>query len=308
MFVKDLFESALAEKCKLKGRKLHMESCTYTAFYEQWREDLFERAMRLFIWDTKGTVPEHEIELRLVLDGKCAITRGKNDDAMYAMFTSMHGITEYSDIYLKGFARCPKWTKQVTWGEDAILIQNDALKTAIYPLIHHYAMLLAHAEISFIDSLIGLRDLGGAPVVKDEQQKESVLEYQAKRFNGEYGTMRDMSMLGIDYLGGDRSRGSEIASIWETRNKILNAFYADLGVKTAIDKRSNTIVEEVEADNSMLLLNISDMLKWREQACEDVYKLFGVRWSVKVNPEINYDKGGAADDLSKSDERESEEQ
>ena len=72
----------------------------------------------------------------------------------------------------------------------------------------------------------------------------------------------------------------------ETRENLLNAFYSDLGVKTAWNKKGNMINEEVEANNSMLLLNISEMLDQRKQGCEKVNKLFGTNWSVEISPEI----------------------
>ena len=31
--------------------KLARESCTFNAFYEYWRDQLFERIMRLFVWE-----------------------------------------------------------------------------------------------------------------------------------------------------------------------------------------------------------------------------------------------------------------
>lgn len=302
MYLDELFGSAVG--AKLNAKRYHMASCTYTAYYQFWRENLFERAMRLFVWDTGDTVPPHEIEMRLILEGFCAITKSKTSKDLLAMFTSLHGVTEYTDIKSKGYVRCPKWTKEVTFGKDAVLICNDSLKTAVFPLIHHYATLLAHAECSFVGSLVGARDLGGAPVVHDESQKESVLEYQAKRFNGEWGVMRDASMLGIEYLNAESASGTHIGELWETRNKILNSFYADLGIKTALEKRSNTIVEEVEADTSMLLLNISDMLKWREKACEEVNAMYGTSWSVKLSPEIEAERKEDARDEKEDDSAE----
>ena len=74
----------------------------------------------------------------------------------------------------------------------------------------------------------------------------------------------------------------------ETREKLIKSFYSDIGVRSAFEKRNNTVQAEVEADTSLLLLNLSDMLLQRERACEEVNNMFGTNWSVHVAEEIDY--------------------
>ena len=76
--------------------------------------------------------------------------------------------------------------------------------------------------------------------------------------------------------------------IMETREKLIKSFYSDIGVRSAFEKRNNTVQAEVEADTSLLLLNLSDMLHQREIACKQVNGLFGTNWSVHVAEEIDY--------------------
>ena len=46
-----------------KVTKINKDSCTYNFFYNYWRDILFERVMRLFIWDGVGdSLPVKEIE------------------------------------------------------------------------------------------------------------------------------------------------------------------------------------------------------------------------------------------------------
>ena len=45
---------------------------------------------------------------------------------------------------------------------------------------------------------------------------------------------------------------------------------------------------EVEADTSLLLLNLSDMISKREEGCKLVNKMFGTNWSVHIAEEIDY--------------------
>ena len=45
---------------------------------------------------------------------------------------------------------------------------------------------------------------------------------------------------------------------------------------------------EVEADTSLLLLNLSDMIHYREKGAEEVNKMFGTNWTVHIAEEIDY--------------------
>ena len=74
---------------------LAKESSTFNAGYLYWREQLFERIMRLFVWENTGDVKPKEIEQRLLLQGHCGIT--KLDNELTAMFGSFHGVTKYLD-------------------------------------------------------------------------------------------------------------------------------------------------------------------------------------------------------------------
>ena len=45
---------------------------------------------------------------------------------------------------------------------------------------------------------------------------------------------------------------------------------------------------EVEADTSLLLLNLSDMIESRKKGADKVNKMFGTNWSVHIAEEIDY--------------------
>lgn len=269
-----------------KVSKLAKESCTYNVMYRYWRDSLFERVMKLFVWENTGDVPPKEIEARLILKGHCGITKYK--DEITAMFGSFFGVTKYQDEWTNYNVRCPLYSGNKIIGKNVIVINNNSLRNATYNLIHHYACLLAHTEVTLTNILINARDSGGVPVVSTEKQKTSISEYQAKIFNGQYGVVTDIGNLGIEYMGTDKRTQQEIMAIMDTREKLLKSFYSDIGVRSAFQKRNNTIEAEVQADTSLLLLNLADMLKSREEGCAKVNKLFGTNWSVHIAKEIQY--------------------
>lgn len=268
--------------------KVARESTTYNAYYNYWRNSLFERVMRLFIWEDTGDVDPKEIEQRLILQGHCGVTRLDNEKVLTAMFGHFFGPTKYRDEWKFYNVRCPIYSGTRTIGEDIIVINNNALRNPTYELIHHYATLLAHSEVTLCNALVNVRDSGGVPIASTEKQKKSIEDYQGKVFNGQYGVVSDIGMLGVNYAGSDRRTNQDIMDIMEIREKLIKSFYSDIGVRSAFEKRNNTVMAEVEADTSLLLLNLSDMIKQRKDAVEKINALFNVNWSVRIADEIDY--------------------
>jgi hypothetical protein len=262
------------------------ESSTFNAFYEYWRDALFERVMRLFVWENTGEVPAKEIEQRLILKGHCGITKMKGE--LTAMFGTFHGVTKYMDEWKEYTVRSPIYADNRKIEKDIVVINNNALRNPTYEIVHHYSIMLAHNEVTLVNMLVNARDSGGVPIATTEKQKRSILGYLGKLFNGQYGVVTDLGSLGINYAGSDRKTAQSIMDIMEVREKLIKSFYSDIGVRSAFEKRNNTIVAEVEADTSLLLLNLSDMIDCRERGCEEVNKMFGTNWSVHVAKEIDY--------------------
>lgn len=268
--------------------KVARESTTYNAYYAYWRDSLFERVMRLFIWKNTDNVDPKEIEQRLILQGHCGITKINNESELTAMFGHFFGPTKYQDEWKFYNVRCPIYSGTRTIKKDIVVINNNALRNPTYELVHHYATLLAHTEVTLCNALVNVRDSGGIPIASTEKQKKSIEDYQGKVFNGQYGVVSDIGMLGINYAGSDRHTNQDIMDILETREKLIKSFYSDIGVRSAFEKRNNTVMAEVEADTSLLLLNLSDMIKQRENGATEVNKMFGTNWSVRISDEIDY--------------------
>lgn len=83
-----------------------------------------------------------------------------------------------------------------------------------------------------------------------------------------------------------------------SKKNLLRSFYADIGVRASFDKKSNAVIDEVTADTSMLLYNVSDMLEERKKGCDQVNKLFGTSWTVRLSDEIDYSTENQPEDLT----------
>lgn len=265
---------------------------TFLQAYLYWVDNLFERIMRLFVWDGAGDILPKEMESRILINGHCGIINFYDGvtEELTAMFGSFYGVGKYFDEKPFYNMHCPIWAGSGRIGYDTAIIENTSLKNACLPMVKRYAYMLAHTEVSLVKALINLRDSGGVPVATSSKQKADIEDYQQKLFNGEDGVVIDFGALGVEFAGTDRHTNQSILDIMEVRQKLLKNFYSDIGIRASFDKRSNTVVNEIEADTTMLLFNITDMLEARKKSAGRVNDLFGVNWSVKVSPEISYEE------------------
>ena len=266
------------------------EAGTFLSAYIYWTDNLFERIMRLFVWAGAGDILPKEMESRILIAGHCGVINFFDGitEELTAMFGSFYGVNKYFDEKPFYNLRCPIWAGSGRIGYDTCIIENTSLKNPCLPMVQRYAYMLAHTEVSLVKALINLRDSGGVPVATSSKQKADIEDYQQKLYNGEDGVVIDFGALGVEFAGTDRHTNQSILDIMEVRQKLLKNFYSDIGIRASFDKRSNTVVNEVEADTTMLLFNITDMLEARKRSADRVNKMFGVNWSVDVSPEINY--------------------
>lgn len=298
-YVNELVDTGRLDYLKLAEKGLE-KACTYPDFFRYWRENLFERLMRLFIWEGMDEPLPKEIEQRLILAGHCGIAQFQ--DKLTAFFGSFYGVTVYQDMWTNYNVHSPIYSASKTIDEDIVIIDNNSIRNPSFEHVNHYASLLAHAEVTLLQQFVQARDSGGVPIARTEAAKQSLLNYQAKLFNGKIGVVTDLAGIGVEYQGSDRHTSLDIGGVWEVRTKLLKQFYADIGVRSSFEKRSNAVTDEVTADTSMLLYNVSDMLKCRRNACDKINNLFGTNWSVRISDEIDYNEENEPEEKVKEEE------
>lgn len=276
----------------LKGAE---KACTYPDFFRYWRDNLFERLMRLFIWENTGNLDPKEIEERLFMAGHCGIANYENE--LTAFFGSFFGPTKYYDEFTGYTVHCPVYSNTYKIGDDIVIINNNALKNPSLEHVTHYAQLLAHAEVTLLKLFVEARDCGGVPIAQNEKAKQSLLKYQKDMYLGKIGVVTDLAGIGVEYLGSDRRSALQIDAVYEVRKNLLKSFYADIGVRASFEKKSNAVTDEITSDSSMLLYNVSDMLEERKKGAEAVNDMFGTSWTVRLSDEIDYTDENQPEDL-----------
>lgn len=294
-------QGALPEFVDIKNLQ---NACTLPDFYKYWRDNLFERLFRLFIWEGTNDLEAKEIEERLFIQGHCGLAKYKGK--VTAFYGSFFGVTVYQDEWTGYNVHSPIYSNTYKIGKNITIIDNNSLRNPSLEHVNHYAKLLAHVDVTLMKQLVEARDPGGVPIAQNEKAKQSLYDYQKKMYVGKIGVVSDLAGIAVDYLGADRHTNIDINASWDVRTKLLKQFYADIGVRATFDKKSNAVVDEITSDSSMLLYNVSDMLECRKNGAEKANKMFGTNYSVRLSDQINYTAENEPDEIKAAEERREE--
>lgn len=246
-----------------------------------WRNALLEKCMRIFKWDgLPETIPQKEIELRLIFRGFGGVV--KQNNKYFVTFGEMSGVTEYADEFTVYTFANPKFSGVRKINDSCVIIDNNSVRNPLYPLIERYAILLAHADLSLQAVLINSRATG-IIASKDQQQADSVKEWYNALVDGRTMSIVDSDNMdslinaqGLRNISTTYPSSTSINDYFSITQNLLKSFYNDIGVKMGVEKRERVITDEVNSDEQRLLFNLDDMLYCRKKACEDLKNVFGI--------------------------------
>lgn len=277
-------------------KKVVKSQMTFMPCFKYWQKILLEYATRLFSYEgLPESIPAHEIDLIAYLVGYCPLVTVTNDgkvEWIAANSSGMFGLTDYLDMFKKVNFGTPLHFGERTIGKNAIIVPNNSLKTPLVMRINHYATLLAHTDISLVAELVNDREIDYMEAI-NSSAAESMQEQFSKRYDGVPSVIvnKGFAQFKHNFLSGRSNDQSQ--KLWDLRNNILSGFLEEIGVKKSGDKKERMVTDEVAADDTMLTLNITDMLECRQKAFEEFNDLTGYNVTVSANVDYtNYDEGG----------------
>ena len=277
-------------------KKAIKSQMTFMPCFRYWERTLLEYATRLFSYENlPESIPAHEIDLIAYYTGYCPLVTVVNDskiDWIAANSSGMFGLTDYLDMFRKVNFNTPLHYGERTIDKNCIIVPNNSLKTPLIWRIDHYATLLAHVDISVVAELVNDREIDIIEAI-NATAAEAAKENYSKRYDGVPQAVinKGFSQFKHNFITGRSNDQSE--KLWDLRNNILSAFLEEIGVKKSQDKKERMITGEVNSEDKLLTLNISDMLECRQVAFKKFNELTG--YDVKVSCNIDYttrDEGG----------------
>lgn len=278
--------------------------------FQYWFYKLLGFCISIFEYENlPGSIPSRELELLFILQGYAtpfywqgepvAIPTHIYDfDIYYTPTTGTFGnpLIPYKRLYFQN----NKNHKQ-----NAVLMFNNDIQTNIFnnytiegswiTLISRYARRLADVESS--ENLYTIKSrFGNVPVSSKSTVRDSITNFINKVKAGELDAITDDPIINCFRTVEFGNTTSETLMSYQTaRDKIIEEFMRDIGVKFANQKKAQVNNDEIQSDEQLLLVSLDDTLKTRKRGLEDFNKFFGTHTTVRINPKYDrstFTKGG----------------
>lgn len=281
--------------------------------YDYWYFKLLNLVINMFDYDNLPSgISRRDIEINLIMTGH-AVILAKKDGTLFTPLTCVFGYDEYYQPVWASFANPVVITaKKYTIGEDCEIIYNNSLQDSIYYIkadsglstfVGRYARQLADVEATANIYSVNSR-LVSIPVSNDNSVIESLKAFFTNLSFGKRAIVTDSNIIeNFRNVDINRTGIKDGINDWLiARDKILEQFFRDLGIRMNNQKKAQVNSEEVESNDQLLLISADDMLKTRQDGIEKVNNMFGTNITVKLNPLYNIKnvEGGDTDVTTQS--------
>lgn len=278
------------------GRKLKVWNfqTVYFSFFYQLCSNMFK-------YDTLDAVLCKEIEKRLFYFGRCGIVKHNGVLAAVNADTSDPDIygrpRKFTFSFMNGEPDNDSKSKpyERTIGQDGVLGINTYNRMPTALIAEAFAFMVAHADTSVSNDLINMRMMD---ILKasTESQAEQARAYLNKVYTGDQACILD-KQEDMEIIR-QTSAHVSIPETLEARDRYLRDFFNIIGVNRFEEKKERVVVDEVNANEPMLKLDIADMYEQRKLMCANIGKVFGIKCSVIPMVDIDGDdtiEGGGED-------------
>lgn len=288
--------------------------CNVDFNFNTYFDMLVNKCCNLFKWENlPETVDERYLNMSLVLSGKVCWT--EFNDKLYVATGNWGGEPNaYYEPTIFTIANPVLGSKQVKirnkdGSEDienltGILMANSDVDAesdrgvgGLYGLIYQTAGLLADnissLNVAQINSRVAL--LFTADSRAEAETGEKVLQdiYSGKPYK--ILAQNIVEKFGINPVASSSSSSQTLMNLMEVHQYLLAQFYNELGINSSFNmKRERLNTAEVEQSTGCLDINIWNMLKNRQEACERINAKYGTNISVNLNEDIFYLNSGNA--------------
>lgn len=281
---------------------------------------LLDIAVDIFEYEgLPDTLPQEEIEKRLITSGHCAIVKHPKYGLIAVDSTlfnrDLYGRYERINTYnpFKGFLLGGYLPGNKVIGEQCEVIYNSSVERWVdmpglmsnnfWQTIQRYARVLADIDSTIHSEMVQLRT-PYVMIATSQQNKESALSLIKSVQAGETEVAIDEFFIkNLTALKIKDVVPNSLNELIETKNSILKQFLADIGIYSTDDKKERLIVDEVQQENQNVKVFIYSMLKARMKGIEKVNALYGLNIKVGLRKEL-YDESELYEEGDEIDESE----
>ena len=266
--------------------------------YDYWYFKLLNLCINMFEYENLPSgLTARDLEINLIMTGH-AIILAKKDGTLFTPLAILFGYDQYYQPTWAVFANPVFVTaKRYTIHEDCEVVYNNSLQDSIYYIksdgglssfISRYARQLADIESTVNIYTVNSR-LVSIPVSNSNSVIESLKAFFRNVSLGKRAVVTDSAIVeNFRNVDINRSGIKDGVNDWLiARDKVLEQFFRDLGVRMTNQKKAQVNTDEVESNDQLLLISSDDMLKTREEGYDRANNMFGTNIKVRLNPLYN---------------------
>lgn len=258
-----------------------------------WYYRLFEMVASIFEYENlPQSINRDYLESVLLSEGSIVWIKDK-EGKLRALRGSHYGFDCYNFPTSTEIANPVLGTLKGTFGINSVWMRNNIYAKPINEYVREYALEIAQLDVDFKVNLDNLK-LAMVLSVDNEAQARQVKDLYTKILCGEPAviTGNDADLLSennvnvfasdIQYLG---------TQLLADRRTIINDFLTIFGINNIVlEKKERLITGEVDTNNQELEINKMYWLRTRQDAIEEVNKMFGTDISVDIVKSADIEK------------------
>lgn len=269
---------------------------------KQFKENQLNKSLTMFEWQNlPDTVPMVELEKMLQINGYAIIAKYENN--VYAFqggFTGQDAYNQPTQVIVNNPAL--KLNTTYTIDEDCIVIKNDDMKQGLIKIYEYFGQRLIENQITMLMTDYNLR-MPFTISSSDDQTTQSAKEYLNKIIDGSLGVIGEQKLFkALNVTPTNTKQTATFADLYGYQQFIIAQLNNTIGLATNNNmKRERLTTNEIEVNKNASYPLVDNMLRNRQQAVEQINKMFGL--DIMVNYSSIW---GADNDDSKVDNDEND--
>ena len=251
---------------------------------KQFKSNQLNKSLTMFEWSNlPDTIPQVELEKMLQINGYAVVAEYQGK--LYAFQAGFSGQDPYNQP-TKAIVNNPALKNNTTYtiGEDCIVIKNDDMKQGLNGIYEYYGQRLIENQITMLMTDYNLR-MPFTISSSDDQTTQSAKMYLKKIIDGSLGVIGEQKLFkALSVTPTNSKQTATFADLYGYQQFIIAQLNNTIGLATNNNmKRERLTTNEIEVNKNASYPLVDNMLKNRQQAVDDINKMFDVDISVEYS-------------------------
>ena len=248
---------------------------------KQFKENQLNKSLTMFEWQNlPDTLPMVELEKMLQINGYAIIAKYKGD--VYAFNGGFCGQDPYNrptHVVINNPALKMNETYKIN--DDCIVIMNDDMKQGLIKIYEYYGQRLIENQITMLMTDYNLR-MPFTISSSDDQTTQSAKDYLNKIIDGSLGVIGEQKLFkALSVTPTNTKQTATFSDLYGYQQFILAQLNNTIGLATNNNmKRERLTTNEIEINKNASYPLVDNMLRNRQQAVEQINKMFGLDITV----------------------------